>query len=69
MASIFGYGFFRLNSPPPLKPPLKVALIQGNIDQAVKWSPAFRETTLDIYSTLSRQAASQQHTDLIVWPE
>jgi apolipoprotein N-acyltransferase len=69
LASIFGYGFFRLNSPPPLKSPLKVALIQGNIDQAVKWSPAFRETTLDIYSTLSRKAASQQHPDLIVWPE
>lgn len=69
LASTFGYGFIRLNSPPASKTPLNVALIQGNIDQAVKWSPAFREATLDIYSTLSRQAASQQHPDLIVWPE
>jgi len=69
LAGTFGYGFFRLNSPPSPEPALKVALIQGNIDQAVKWSPAFRETTLDIYSTLSRQAVSQQHPDLIVWPE
>ncbi len=69
LASTLGYGFYRLNSPLPAVRPLKVALIQGNIDQAVKWSPAFREATLEIYTTLSRQAAARQQSDLIVWPE
>ncbi len=63
------YGFSRLNVTPPTETGIKVALIQGNIDQDVKWSPAFREKTLDIYSSLSKQAAIKQKTDLIVWPE
>lgn len=69
LTGTLGYGFFRLTSPVPLQTPLRVALIQGNIDQAIKWSPVFRETTLDIYTSLSRQAVAGQHTDLIVWPE
>lgn len=69
LAATLGYGFFRLNSPLPTAAPLRVALIQGNIDQAVKWSPAFREATLDIYTGLSRQAVARQAADLIVWPE
>jgi len=69
LTGTLGYGFFRLNTPQPAAPHFRVALIQGNIDQAVKWSPAFREATLDIYSNLSRQAVSQQPADLIVWPE
>jgi len=69
MAAVFWYGFHRLNSPLPEKPPLRVALIQGNIDQSIKWSPAFREATLDIYSSLSRQAADRGPVDLVVWPE
>lgn len=69
LTSALGYGFFRLNTPLPPAAPLKVALIQGNIDQAIKWSPAFREATLAIYTNLSRQAVAQQAADLIVWPE
>ncbi len=69
LATTLGYGFIKLNSPEPETVPFKVALIQGNIDQAVKWSPAFREKTLDIYSNLSRQAVAGQPANLIVWPE
>ena len=69
LTATLGYGFMRLNTPPPPSTPLNVALIQGNIDQSVKWSPAFRETTLDIYTNLSRQAAARIQPGLIVWPE
>lgn len=69
LAGTLGYGFMRLNSPVTSAAPLRVALIQGNIDQDVKWSPAFRETTLDIYERLSRQATAQQAADLVIWPE
>lgn len=48
--------------------PLKVALIQGNIDQGIKWDPAFMEQTISIYERLSRQAAAGG-VDLVVWPE
>jgi apolipoprotein N-acyltransferase len=48
--------------------PLKVALIQGNIDQGIKWDPAFMEETISIYERLSLQAAAAG-VDLVVWPE
>jgi apolipoprotein N-acyltransferase len=63
------YGFNRLNgSDMPTSKPLRVALIQGNIPQDVKWSPAFREHTLNTYERLTRDA-SKGGVDLIVWPE
>lgn len=69
LALTFWYGFHRLNGPQPTGAPFKVALIQGNIDQSVKWSPAFQQTTLDIYTELSRQAVAKAKVDLVVWPE
>ena len=63
------YGFSRLNEPETAhSKPLRVALIQGNIPQDVKWSPAFREHTVDTYERLTRDA-SKGGVDLIVWPE
>jgi apolipoprotein N-acyltransferase len=63
------YGFSRLNVPEATRSkPLRVALIQGNIPQDVKWSPAFRQQTLDTYERLTREA-SRGGVDLIVWPE
>jgi len=44
----------------------RVALIQGNISQAVKWEPDQREPTLDLYHDLTRANANN---DLIIWPE
>ncbi len=68
VATLF-YGFSRLNIPESTQAkPLRVALIQGNISQDVKWSPAFRERTVDTYERLTREA-SKGGVDLIVWPE
>ena len=49
-------------------PRLRVAVLQGNIDQGVKWSSDWAESTLRIYEDLSRRAAAQG-ARLIVWPE
>lgn len=68
IATLF-YGFGRLNGPEATTgAPLRVALIQGNIDQDVKWSPAFQERTVAIYERLTREAA-KGGVDLVVWPE
>jgi len=61
------YGFFLLRQE-QVGVPLKVALIQGNIDQGIKWDPAFMEETIAIYERLSRRAAVAG-VDLVVWPE
>jgi len=63
------YGFSSLNEPEAVNSkPLRVALIQGNIPQDVKWSADFREHTIDTYLRLTRDA-SKGGVDLVVWPE
>jgi apolipoprotein N-acyltransferase len=61
------YGTWVL-SLPEMPAGLRVAVLQGNVDQGVKWDPAFREATLEIYERLTREAA-QRGADLVVWPE
>ena len=46
---------------------VNVAVVQGNIDQHMKWDRTFQQATVRKYLALSRQAA--EDADLIVWPE
>ena len=50
----------------PAGDPLRVALLQGNVAQALKWRPEEREATVKLYDRMSRDAFG---SDLIVWPE
>jgi apolipoprotein N-acyltransferase len=71
MMIIIGYGHYRIGSIEELlkkAPRLGVALVQGNIDQDLKWNPLFQSQTIDIYRSLSRQARPEGG-GLIVWPE
>ena len=47
---------------------IEVSLIQGNIEQSVKWNDGFQKETIDIYEHLSLQKAPAKGS-LIVWPE
>ncbi len=49
-------------------PTVRVAVLQGNIQQGVKWSRDWYERTLGIYETLTRRAAAEG-AELVVWPE
>ena len=49
-------------------PSIRVGLLQGNIDQSMKWERSYQKATLDIYERLARQAAVEKPA-LIVWPE
>lgn len=64
------YGSHRLRqfSAPPTHNPLTVAVAQGNIEQGVKWDPAYLQTTLKQYAGLTAEVAKEP-VDLIVWPE
>lgn len=75
MLSVFSlimiYGNARLKSADTMmaeSEKLNVAVIQGNIEQAVKWDLKFRTDTIEKYIRLSEQA-NKDHPDLIVWPE
>ncbi|RLC32348.1 MAG: apolipoprotein N-acyltransferase [Deltaproteobacteria bacterium] len=49
-------------------PSVNIAVIQGNIDQAVKWNPAYQKKTFRTYEKLTRTTYDSR-PDLIVWPE
>ena len=51
----------------PVGPPLRVALIQGNIAQDQKWQPTMLDDTLSRYVQLS--LPEQGRSDVIIWPE
>jgi len=69
VAAIHGLGFLELRRAPlEGAASLRVAVLQGNIGQGVKWSPEWAERTLAIYEDLSRSAA-ERGARIIVWPE
>jgi len=71
VASVLIYGYLRIdavNHQIQKEPSLKVGLVQGNIDQSIKWDQSFQEETLKIYDRLSLEAA-RQSPGLLVWPE
>ncbi|MFT6386734.1 MAG: apolipoprotein N-acyltransferase [Cellvibrionaceae bacterium] len=45
---------------------ITVGIVQPNIPQELKWSPEFREPTLEILTALSNDVWQQ---DLVLWPE
>jgi len=47
---------------------MNVSVIQGNIDQALKWDEKFRNQTVQKY-ILASLSETHRHADLIVWPE
>lgn len=51
-----------------VRPTLDVAVVQGNIDQGVKWDRAARDATLAVHRGLTIDAA-RRGAKLVVWPE
>ncbi|BCB73450.1 apolipoprotein N-acyltransferase [Vreelandella aquamarina] len=51
----------------PVREPTRVALLQGNLPQLLKWTPEGQRTAANIYSDLTREVADE--ADLILWPE
>ena len=61
-----GLGFTRVDWVEPAGAPVRAAIVQGNIDQDVKWRPEMRAPTLERYARLTREHFD---ADLVVWPE
>jgi apolipoprotein N-acyltransferase len=48
--------------------PFEVVVLQGNVEQEIKWDPKFRREAIDLYGSLTREAAGEG-AGLVVWPE
>ncbi|MDR5867998.1 apolipoprotein N-acyltransferase [Halomonas koreensis] len=51
----------------PAAEPLRVALLQGNLPQRIKWTPEGQRVAVETY--LSLTAAVGDDRDLVIWPE
>lgn len=71
LALCLGYGVVQLQRFPsdessaPQK--VRTLMVQGNIDQGVKWDERFRLQTMEIYRDMSLKNGKE--ADLIIWPE
>jgi len=63
----FGYGWKRIAQVHPSQG-LKVAVIQANIPQAIKWDPRYRKSIMDRYVAVTKDSLSEKPR-LVVWPE
>ncbi len=71
LLSTLVYGQYRLRDSPDTaaeKKTIKVSVIQGNIDQSMKWEPTYQEETIHTYRRLTRSTSGFK-PDLTVWPE
>lgn len=71
--SLFLYGKWRIESLIALQnrdiwaPPIRVAIVQANIAQHLKWEPKRQKENMERYLQLSRSLKGP--LDLVVWPE
>jgi apolipoprotein N-acyltransferase len=71
LSSVYIYGYFRIENVRKSMndaPGMEVSLIQGNIDQSIKWDELSQSKIINTYLDLSIQN-SPQVGGLIVWPE
>lgn len=63
------YGYYRLSRDyDSTDRGVKIAVLQGNIPQNLKWDSSFKRRTVDIYKRLTNEAAGH-NPDLVIWPE
>ncbi|MGA2330680.1 MAG: apolipoprotein N-acyltransferase [Syntrophales bacterium] len=68
---IYCYGYIRtgqIEEVSQAAETMGIAVVQGNIDQSVKWNPNFQNDTISVYKNLSLRKRSSVPA-LTVWPE
>jgi len=70
MIALVAFGAWRINNlrNAPSTGNFKVAMVQGNIPQSLKWDPKFLPQSYQVYQDETVDAA-KRGADLIVWPE
>lgn len=68
LAFICAYGFWKIQTPLTVEKGLTVGVVQGNIEQDVKWDKVYQQKTLEIYRKLSAKLI-RTSPHLLIWPE
>ncbi|EFI35705.1 apolipoprotein N-acyltransferase [Desulfonatronospira thiodismutans ASO3-1] len=65
---VLGYGFF-LQQKEYDGPAKDILIVQGNLDQDIKWEEEIQMKTVEKYKDLTIQSLDEINADLVVWPE
>jgi apolipoprotein N-acyltransferase len=70
MLLLFGFGAWRISNVRnmPTDGSFKVAMVQGDIPQSLKWEPNFLPESFKVYEDETAKAV-ERGADLVVWPE
>ncbi|RLF58958.1 MAG: apolipoprotein N-acyltransferase [Thermoplasmata archaeon] len=70
LSAAVSYGFYKTGSQETFDPQKNItcAIIQPNIDQSVKWDPAYQTKSINTYRRLTLSVSSA-NPRLVVWPE
>ncbi len=70
MVAAVAFGMWRVHQldNAPAKGHLRVAMVQGDIPQSIKWNPKYLTESVKVYFNQTALAA-RQGSDLVVWPE
>ncbi|WP_034604266.1 apolipoprotein N-acyltransferase [Halodesulfovibrio aestuarii] len=68
LALLFTSSYYSWIQPADADANIKIAMVQGNIDQGAKWNKRYMRGTVDRYITLSKQVLDHP-VDLVIWPE
>jgi apolipoprotein N-acyltransferase len=63
------FGLVRSVEVPATDGTLSTSIVQGNIDQTLKWSPEYQRKSVEKYLGLTRSMVQAHGPDLVVWPE
>lgn len=68
---LFLYGFLKVKTDISSHYDEKiVGIVQGNVDQSIKWNPLYRNATMEKYKNLTNSLISKNpDVELIIWPE
>ena len=62
------YGHSQLKTVEKDQEKVRIAMVQGNVDPQLKWTPAFKDSNFAIYRNLT-ETSRPFKPDLVVWPE
>ncbi len=65
----YGYGIIRLKTLPLKETDVSIAVLQGSIEQEIKWHSSMIDSTFNIYNRLGQEAINKEVVDLIIFPE
>jgi apolipoprotein N-acyltransferase len=67
LVMIIAYGQYRLHAPEAIGS-VRIAVVQGNIEQDKKWDPSYQRSVIETYKRLTLKALEQK-PELVIWPE